>query len=326
MKNYRRRAFLILAIIIVLGLLGGAYWGISRSDSNKTASAEKTKEKTKPQKTASKGQNKTAKAKTNIQGQKQPQKQQAQTPSGEQQTQQEAGTKDAAFIIKNAHTYKIDDSALNALITVSPFNDKQVQVDINLADHTQDLSYKGDIINQSTAEILLDGGDRVDLVWNDALHLKATPVNGYFSEKNLSDMKMLCDCLKNKSYTSSSGQSGTLPAPSTAAAFMPADGTYYNRTNGVFPHMCDIRVNKIDDKSFKFSIWEDSDADSKPANTQIFEENTAVFENQNDTTAVYRGQKYTLNFDCSKYGRIKLSGFDEAVQQGDTFLNMEITN
>lgn len=63
-----------------------------------------------------------------------------------------------------------------------------------------------------------------------------------------------------------------------------------------------------------------------PANTQIFEENTAVFENQNDTTAVYRGQKYTLNFDCSKYGRIKLSGFDEAVQQGDTFLNMGITN
>lgn len=314
MKIYRRKSFIILSIIIVLGLLGGGiYWGASRADDNKTAASDKTKEKIRAEEEISGGEGKSTKDK--VGGQSQAQKDE---PGGV--------PKNPGFIIKDTATYTIDDSALNVSITVSPIDDKQVKVDMNLAQTAQELSYIGEIISPTMAEILLNGGDRVDLVWSDQSHLKAVPVNGYFSEENLSDMKLLCESLNNKPYTATADAVGNQPDPSAVAVNMPANGAYYNSTNGGLPNTCDIRVYKSDDLSFKFSIWEHIDAQGKPSNKILLSENTAFFEDKNDTTAVYQGEDYTITFDCSKFRQIKVSGFDEALKLGDTFINMAITN
>lgn len=314
MKIHRRKSFIILSIIIVLVLLGGGiYWGAFRTDDKKAAISDKTKEEIKAEKEISGGKGKAARDKMGEKGQ-------------EQEDEPGGIPKNSGFILKAAATYTIDDSALNASITVSPMDDKQVKVDINLAQTAQVFSYTGEIISPTMAEILLDGGNRVDLVWSDQSHLKAVPVNGYFSEESLSDMKLLCDSLNNKPYTADADAAGNQPDPSAVAVNMPANGTYYNSTNGGLPNTCDIRVYKSDDLSFKFSIWEHIDEQGRPSNKILLSESTAFFEDKNDTTAVCQGEGFTITFDCSKFRQIKVSGFDEALKLGDTFINMAITN
>lgn len=312
MKIYKRKSLIILSIIIVLGLLGGGiYWGVSKADDKKTATSDKTKEKSKAEKEISGGEGKSTRDK--MEGQ-------------EQEVEPGGVPKHSGFIIKDTAAYTIDDSALNASITVSPIDDKQVKVDINLAQTAQAFSYTGEIISPTMAEILLDGGNRVNLVWSDQSHLKAVPVYGYFSEENLSEMKLLCDSLNNKPYTATADPAGNQPEPSRVAVNMPANGTYYNSTNGGLPNTCDIRVYKNDDLSFKFSIWEHIDGEGRPSNKILLSENTAFFEDKNDTTAVYQGEGYTITFDCSVFRQIKVSGFDEALKLGDTFTHTAITN
>ena len=50
----------------------------------------------------------------------------------------------------------------------------------------------------------------------------------------------------------------------------------------------------------------------------------ASFENTEDTTAVYKNELYDISFDCSDYGRINLSGLDDATTLGSSFGNSEI--
>lgn len=97
--------------------------------------------------------------------------------------------------------------------------------------------------------------------------------------------------------------------------YMPVDGNYNNASDGEY---ASIQITGINDNSFYFSIYKYVDGQGEQ---QIFMDNIAVFEDMASSTAVFRGQQYTLTFDCSEYGTIRLSGFDEATALGDTFWN-----
>lgn len=95
--------------------------------------------------------------------------------------------------------------------------------------------------------------------------------------------------------------------------YMPADGNYRNSNDGEYST---IRITGINDYSFYFSIYRYTEGEG---DRQIFMDNIAVFEDADSTTAVFRGQQYTLTLDCSQNGLIVLSGFDDATALGDTF-------
>lgn len=106
------------------------------------------------------------------------------------------------------------------------------------------------------------------------------------------------------------------------ASYLPVDGTYVNSTNGGLPNSCEIKVTKESDNSFRFSIWQIIDENGNGTNKIIFMENIAVFDSPDATTAVFRGQTYTVYFDCSEPFHIYLSGFDQATSLSNRFLNM----
>lgn len=232
---------------------------------------------------------------------------------------------ESKFVLKDSCTYTANDSSVVSSLTVTVSNDNQIQVDINLANHTYDLTYYGEIITPNTAQFTLDAGEKINLVWNNEDELIAAPVNG-FSDESISTMRMLCNALNNKTYVADEEAGSSPQVPPFKAVYMPADGFYINSTNGGLAHTCEIRINKETDNSFKFSIWEVFDENRNSVDNMIFQEHIAVFDTPEATSAVFQGQTYTLYFDCSQYGEIKLSGFENAVQLGNIFYNMAITN
>lgn len=96
--------------------------------------------------------------------------------------------------------------------------------------------------------------------------------------------------------------------------YMPADGDYSNTSDT--GEYATIRISGINESSFYFSIYKNVEGQGED---QIFMDNIAVFEDTGSSTAVFRGQQYTLTFDCSESGAIRLSGFEEATALGDTF-------
>lgn len=233
-------------------------------------------------------------------------------------------TEEAQFVLANSGTYIIDDISLSAILTIKVLEKDQIQVDINLENHTYDLTYYGEIISSEMAQFTLDAGERINLVWNGINSLKVTPVNG-FTDESIKMMRMLCDSLNNKSYVATTKEV-TSQTESFTSAYMPANGSYFNSTDGGFPNTCEIRINQEKGNSFKFSIWEIIDGNGNSTENIIFKEHVAVFENQDDTSAVYRGKSYTVYFDCSEYGTVKLSGFSPAIKMGNIFYNIAITN
>ena len=114
-------------------------------------------------------------------------------------------------------------------------------------------------------------------------------------------------------------------AETIAAKHMPAAGDYLNATDGEFT--C-ITISPYDDTHFKFKIskavLQNRDGQNFYANETFCGEQLASFENAEDTTAVYKNELYDISFDCSDYGRIHLSGLDEATTLGSSFGNSEI--
>lgn len=119
------------------------------------------------------------------------------------------------------------------------------------------------------------------------------------------------DDSQSASDTRNSNSADDRSTAQISSSYMPVNGIYNNGSDGSH----EIRITGINSSSFKFSIYEGN-------GKQIFKEHTAVFEEQNGTTAVYRGQNYTLYFDCSEYATITLTGFEEAIDPStNTFWN-----
>lgn len=103
---------------------------------------------------------------------------------------------------------------------------------------------------------------------------------------------------------------------SVSSSYLPVNGTYSNGSDGDFHY---IQISAIDQSSFSFSIYEGM------SSQLVFKQHTAVFEEQDATTAVYRGEGYTLYFDCSEYATITLTGFEEVISSSwNTFWNSEV--
>ena len=94
---------------------------------------------------------------------------------------------------------------------------------------------------------------------------------------------------------------------------MPAYGDYSNASEGEY---ATIKVSVFTDDGFYFSIYKNVEGQGEQL---VFMENLATFEDLDTSIAVFHGQQYTLTFDCSESGVIRLSGFDEATALGDTF-------
>lgn len=93
-------------------------------------------------------------------------------------------------------------------------------------------------------------------------------------------------------------------------SYMPVNGNYY--MGDVAPWM---KVKQVDSNSFKFAIYDGRD------DNLIFKEHIAVFDTDNPYEAIYRGEKYTLVFNCMDFGIIRVTGFDMISEWGEEFVN-----
>ena len=109
------------------------------------------------------------------------------------------------------------------------------------------------------------------------------------------------------------------------AIYMPLIGmTYTNSTNGGFPHTAEIKLEEIDDTSFKLSVWEVIDENGRITEKEIIGERVAVFEDDNPGIAVTRDGEPELTLDCRTFGAITIGGLEEDLEMGNTFYMLGI--
>lgn len=134
------------------------------------------------------------------------------------------------------------------------------------------------------------------------------------------------DAQSSSSISNSVSETSTLSETETITAkYMPAPGDYRNASDG---ESTTITISPYDDTHFKFKIssafLQPSEGEYNYTHETFCGEQIASFENPNDTVAVYKNELYDISFDCSDYGRIHLSGLDEATTLGSSFGNSEI--
>jgi Predicted solute binding protein len=113
--------------------------------------------------------------------------------------------------------------------------------------------------------------------------------------------------------TSTPVPTATTNPTNVTSKYVPLYGYYTNGSSGKFQY---ITISNTDAASFNFTIYDGE------SNSVIFNTNVAKFEGQDSATAVYRGQSYTLSFDCSNYGSITISGF--GALSSNTFWNSDL--
>lgn len=98
--------------------------------------------------------------------------------------------------------------------------------------------------------------------------------------------------------------------------YMPYEGSYGNGRGSDDPEECWVQIIDTDaTSSFDFKIY-------GPNNNLIFKQHTATFEQGNSPYAIYRGENYTLIFECGFSNMdFTLSGFNEACKSGNVFSN-----
>ena len=121
-------------------------------------------------------------------------------PSSDQTEETEISTQ-KSFILSGSQKYKADDSNVEAVFDISVINDSQIQVDMNISNHTYDVTYSGEILSPETAQITLDAGEKINFVWENENKLEVSPVNG-FTDESISMMRLMCECLNGVTYVS----------------------------------------------------------------------------------------------------------------------------
>lgn len=195
--------------------------------------------------------------------------------------------------------YKIEDNKYPAEITVSNQEGNWVDVNINISDGIYDITYYGMITSDSIIQISLDGGERINLMWDDETTFHAVPADG-FSDDSIRMMKMLCECLNNKTYSAVQEQK-------SVQAVQPPDGKYWQGdTPPVYANYY-VELSNVTADGFDFVIYGFQEASQDYS--VVFMPHTAVY---TDTyTAVYYGQQYTLTFNWQELGYLTVEGFEE---------------
>jgi len=107
---------------------------------------------------------------------------------------------------------------------------------------------------------------------------------------------------------------GSVEVGEIDTCYMPVNGNYCIGSADD-PESPWIEIEQVDSSSFKFAIYKVDDL--------IFKEHIAVFDTDNPYEAIYRGEKYTLIFNCLDFGFVRVTGFD-MIPEGGEFANLSI--
>lgn len=221
-----------------------------------------------------------------------------------EEAEEESEPEQLKFIGLLDQTYKIEDNTYPAEITISNQNGNTVDVNINISDGIYDLTYYGMITSGSIIQISLDGGERINLMWDNETTFRAAPADG-FSDDSIRMMRMLCECLNNKTYSAVQEQK-------SVQAVQPPSGKYWQGDTP--PAYADyyVEVSNVTSDGFDFVIYGLQGGEGNY--DVVFMPHTAVY---TDTyTAVYYGQQYTLTFNWQEIGYLTVEGFEEWIPSG----------
>lgn len=208
------------------------------------------------------------------------------------------------FIGMLDQTYKIQDNTYPAEITFSNQEGNTVDVNINISDGIYDITYYGMITSDYIVQISLDGGERINFMWDDAKTFQAVPADG-FTDDSIRMMQMMCECLDNKTYTAKEEQENI-------QVVQPPDGKYWEGDTPPAYANYYVELSNVTEDGFDFVIY------GLKSDTQdydvVFMPHTAVY---TDTyTAVYYGEQYTLTFNWQEMGYLTVEGFEEWIPSG----------
>lgn len=122
----------------------------------------------------------------------------------------------------------------------------------------------------------------------------------------------MCECLNNKTYKTVSDTN----APQTANVTI-ASVTFWQQDTTPEFAMHYIEISNVTSTGFDFEIF-GREAYGEYFGT-VFMHHTATYIDGN--TAVFKGEQYTLTFQCYDPGYIIISGFSEWIPDGSTLYN-----
>lgn len=220
---------------------------------------------------------------------------------------------DSKFI-GHSGTYQISDATLNSVITVTVLTEEMIKVEMNISNHAYDLEFKGKILSENTAQIILDAGEEVNIVWENSEEFTTIPLNGFTGESTHM-MPQMCECLNNQTYKSASNVNASNTPQSASVSI--ASGTFWQQDKSPDFSMHNIEISNVTPTSFDFEIF-GRNAQGENFRT-VFRHHTATYIDAN--TAVYNGEQYTLTFQCYDPGYVTISGFSEWIPDGSTLYN-----
>lgn len=105
------------------------------------------------------------------------------------------------------------------------------------------------------------------------------------------------------------------------AEYMPQSGYYYNTANWDDANRCMIRIYRRNSRSFYFIIYKVRDEYGKRMSSykRITSQHIAEFTSKDDETAKYKGDDYSITFNCNYKYSVSIEGLSEATEAGDVF-------
>lgn len=225
-------------------------------------------------------------------------------------SEEELEKSNVEFVGKLDQQYEAEGLEYPAIITVGNQNGNMTDVNINVLDGTYDITYYGMITSNSIIQISLDGGEKVNLMWEDETTFNVFPADG-FSDESVRLVRLLCESLNHVTYRAVGTQK-----QSNIKAVQPPSGTYWD--GDATPEFANyyMEVSNVTDKGFDFVIY-----GKNPQNDGygvVFMPHTAEY---TDTyTAVYYGQEHTLTFQWQELGYMTVTGFEEWIPSGSSAL------
>lgn len=288
-KRRNKAPIILVCTLVILGLAGaGVYYWVNHSDRVGVV-ADKEEEEEKPA------------------GEEQ-EKEESEKEVPKEEAKEETSDGNVAFIGKLDQSYQAEGLGYDTVITVSNQKGNTVDVNIDISDGLYDTTYYGTITADSTIQISLDGGEKVNLMWQNETMLHAVPADG-FTDDSIRMMRMLCESLNNTTYKIAEE---TQAAP--VKAVQPPEGTYWE--GDAPPHYANyyVEVSNVTDEGFDFIIYARNSEEEECS--VVFRPHTAVY---TDTyTAVYYGQEYTLTFRWQELGYMTVEGFEERIPSGSS--------
>ena len=177
--------------------------------------------------------------------------------------------------------------------------EEMLKVEMNISNHAYDLEFKGRILSENTAQIILDAGEEVNLIWENGEKFITKPLNGFTGESTHM-MPLMCECLNNQTYKAVSDVNASNP-PQTANITI-ASGSFWQQDKSPDFSMHYIEISNVTSTGFDFEIF-GRDAWGESFRT-VFKHHTATYIDGN--TAVYNGKRIHLHSNVMTLAMLQL--------------------